>query len=78
MPKRARRTRRAGAAARAGRQSKEITVPKGVNYKKVAGIIVVVVGVLFVLFNLPAILYAFAGFVLIYFGLRLLGYHIKI
>lgn len=76
MPRRTRR--RAGAAARAGRQSKEITVPKGVNYKKVAGIIIVVIGVLFVLANLYGILYAFAGFVLIYFGLRLLGYSIKL
>jgi hypothetical protein len=77
MAKRTRRAR-AGAAAQPDVQKKEIAVPKGLNYKKVAGIVITVVGVLLVLVNLTQVLIAFAGFVLVYFGLRLLGYTVKI
>ncbi len=79
MAKRTRRTR-SRAAARSARPTptKEIAVPKNLNYRKIGGVVLAVVGALLVLANLSGLLYAFAGIVLIYFGLRLLGYNIKV
>jgi len=70
-----RRTRTAASPAKAA--SKEIAVPKGLNYKKIGGVVLAVIGALLILANLSGLLQSIAGVVLIYFGLRLLGYHIK-
>lgn len=50
----------------------------GIDHKTIGGAIITIIGVVLVVFNLQAALLAFVGFVLIYFGLRLLGYNIKI
>jgi Na+/phosphate symporter len=48
--------------------------PKGgINYKTVIAVVMLVIGALFVIFNLTGILYAVVGLALIYFGLKILG-----
>lgn len=49
----------------------------GLNYKKVAGIIIAIIGLLLVLFNLAAVLTAVVGLILIYVGIRIFGYKIN-
>lgn len=51
---------------------------RGLSYKTVAGAIIVIIGVLLVLFNIVPALYEIVGLVLVYFGLRLLGYNPKL
>lgn len=48
----------------------------GLTYTKIAAAIMVIIGALLVLFNIEGVVIAFVGFVLIYFGLRMLGIHL--
>jgi hypothetical protein len=50
----------------------------GLNYRKVAGIILVLIGIVLVVLNLTGVLLAAVGLILIYFGLKIFGYTIKI
>ena len=50
----------------------------GLNYKKVAGVILALIGIVLVVMNLTGVLLAAVGLVLIYFGLKIFGYNIKI
>ena len=50
----------------------------GLNYKNVAGAILIVIGGVLVVTNLSGVLMAFAGLVLIYFGLKMVGYNIHL
>jgi len=75
MPKKNKKTIEAGKAKE--RVDKELS-KRGWSYKTIAGAIIVIIGVALVLFNLTGVLLAFAGFVLIYFGLKTLGYTIKV
>lgn len=49
----------------------------GLTYKKAAGIIIAIIGAILVVLNLSGALMVFVGLVLIYFGLKVLGYNIK-
>ena len=48
----------------------------GIDYKKLAGAIITIIGIILVVLNLTAVLLAFVGFVLVYFGIKMLGYNI--
>jgi hypothetical protein len=50
----------------------------GLDYRKVAGIIIALLGVILLIMNLAGALLAVAGIVLIYFGIRIFGYNIKL
>ncbi len=50
----------------------------GLTYGAVAGAIILIIGVLLILFNLAQVLQAVIGLVLIYFGLKMLGYKITL
>jgi uncharacterized integral membrane protein len=50
----------------------------GLTYQKVIGIIILIIGVVLLVVNLVHVLEAFVGLVLIYFGLRMFGYTIKL
>jgi hypothetical protein len=50
----------------------------GLNYKNVAGAILIIIGGVLVVTNLSGVLMAFTGLVLIYFGLKMVGYNIHI
>ncbi len=48
----------------------------GIDYKKLAGAIITIIGVVLIVLNLTAVLLAFVGFVLVYFGIKMLGYNV--
>lgn len=48
----------------------------GIDYKKLAGAIITIIGIILVVLNLTAVLLAFVGFVLVYFGIKMLGYDV--
>ncbi len=50
----------------------------GLTYSKIAGGLIVLIGLILVLVNLTGIILAFVGLVLIYFGLRMVGYNLKL
>ncbi|MHB1830174.1 MAG: hypothetical protein ACYCO0_02165 [Candidatus Micrarchaeaceae archaeon] len=50
----------------------------GLTYGAVAGAIIFIIGALLILFNLAQVLQAVIGLVLIYFGLKMLGYKITL
>ena len=50
----------------------------GLDYRKVGGIIIALIGVILLIMNLTGALLAVAGIVLIYFGIRIFGYNIKL
>ena len=50
----------------------------GMNYETLVGAIIALIGIVLVVMNLGAVLMAFVGFVLIYFGMRMLGYEVKV
>ncbi len=62
---------------KAGKAKLDKTVADaGLDYKKVAGAIITIIGIVLVVLNLTAVLLAFVGFVLVYFGIKMLGYNI--
>jgi hypothetical protein len=64
---------------KAGKQKVEKEMSKmGLNYRKVVAAIIIIIGALLIITNLSALLLAFIGFVLIYFGLKMLGYHLNL
>lgn len=50
----------------------------GLNYHKLIGLVILVLGIILLAVNLVRVLEAFVGLVLIYFGLKMIGYTIKI
>ena len=48
------------------------------HYQHIVGAIAVIIGIFYVLTNLPGILWSVVGLVLIYLGMKLLGYSIPI
>jgi len=66
-------------SARSGKAKIDKKMSKaGVDYKTVGGAIITIIGIVLIVFNISAVLMAVVGFVLVYFGLKLLGYTIKI
>lgn len=49
----------------------------GLNYRKVAGIIIALIGIILVLLNVTGLIFVIAGIVLVYFGLRIFGFDLK-
>lgn len=56
---------------------KELTGMR-LNHKKIAGLIMVIIGALLVIGNISTALLAIVGLVLIYFGLWIFGYEISL
>ena len=48
------------------------------DWKIVGGAAFTIIGVLLILFNLSALLMAIVGIALVYFGVRLLGYQVRL
>ncbi|HVA82796.1 MAG TPA: hypothetical protein VNF06_01390 [Candidatus Aquilonibacter sp.] len=63
-------------AAAADRSMTKATHNK--HYQHIAGALAVIIGIFYVLTNLPGIIWSVVGLVLIYLGMKLLGYSIPI
>ena len=50
----------------------------GLNHKKIAGLVMIIIGALLVIGNISGALLALVGLVLIYFGLWIFGYQISL
>ncbi|MDE1870051.1 MAG: hypothetical protein KGH71_03645 [Candidatus Micrarchaeota archaeon] len=60
----------------ADRKVEKVTHSK--HYQHIVGALAVIIGIFYVLTNLPGILWSVVGLVLIYLGMKLLGFSIPI
>ncbi len=51
---------------------------QGLDWKIIGGAAFTIIGALLILFNISALLMAIVGIVLIYFGVKLLGYNVRL
>lgn len=80
MPRKKGTTRRRKRSANLATTEKKVESEMsnvGLNYHKLGGLIIGIIGAILVVWNLEGVLLAFIGLVLIYFGLRLWGFKLK-
>ena len=76
MPK---RSRKKTVSIKSGKAKVEKSMASvGLNYRKLAGLIIAIIGLIVVVSNIWATLLLFVGLVLIYFGLKMIGYDLKL
>jgi hypothetical protein len=78
MPTKRRASKKSAPVAARKVEKRKILDELGLNPRLLAAAIMTIIGALLLIFNIAALLFVFVGSVLIYFGLKMFGFEIRI